>query len=124
MKSNMINHEEWKDVKNYEGLYQVSNFGRLKSLKYGKERILKANKDRYGYLFVRLCKDVKPKMCLIHRLVAEAFIPNPDNLPTVDHIDRNPLNNTVENLRWADWSTQNNNRDKTKCMVWRLGMTT
>lgn len=92
--------EIWRDIKNYED-YQVSNFGRVKSFKFGKERILKPTSNTDGYLCVGLCKDGKMKTCKIHRLVAEAFVPNPKNLPEVDHIDTNKLNCRVENLRWA-----------------------
>ena len=106
--------ELWKDIKDYEGLYQVSNFGRILSLNYrrtGKSELLKPGKDTYGYYQVVLRKNGEPKTIKVHRLVAEAFIPNPENKPTVDHIDRNKLNNFVGNLRWADIELQNNNRD-------------
>lgn len=109
--SNFI--EEFKDIIGYEGYYQVSNKGRIKSLgndKNRKEKYLKPTKDGDNYLRVGLHKDGKQKTCHIHRLVAEAFIPNPDNLPTVDHIDRNLSNNTVENLRWADMKMQAENK--------------
>ena len=107
--------EIWKDIAGYEGLYQVSNLGRVKSLKKGrwgtgKERILKPAKDGNGYLFVKLCKDGNSKMYHIHRLVADAFIPNPDNLPTVDHINRDRTDNRVENLRWASMKMQAENK--------------
>ena len=94
--------EIWKDIKNYEGLYQVSNFGRVKSLKFGKEKILKLLKHNCGYLYIGLHKDNNVKNYYIHRLVAEAFIPNPDNLPQVNHKDENKLNNVVSNLEWCD----------------------
>ena len=73
--------EIWKDIEGFEGLYQVSSFGRVKSLYGKKEHILKPGKRGAGYLFVVLCKDGKKKNILIHRLVASAFIPNPDKLP-------------------------------------------
>ena len=94
--------EIWKDIKEYEGLYEVSNSGRVKSIRFGKERILKLGTDRYGYLYVILAKNNKQKTFRIHRLVAEAFIPNPDNLPMINHRDENKSNNNVENLEWCD----------------------
>jgi hypothetical protein len=108
--------EQWKDIKDYEGLYQVSNIGNVKSLNYnrtGKERIVKPGitKGRQRYRHVKLSKNGVCKTFKITRLVAIAFIPNPDNLPTVDHCDRNSLNDSVENLRWANLFTQSNNRD-------------
>lgn len=94
--------EIWKDILGYEGLYQVSNFGRVKSLKFGKERILKLIKDKDGYFIVNLYKNKKIKSFRVHRLVAEAFIDNPDNLPQVNHKDENPSNNVVSNLEWCN----------------------
>ena len=94
--------EIWKDKKYYEGHYQVSNFGRVKSIKFGKERILKLRTDKKtGYLHVVLCKDGKVKEFTVHRLVAEAFLPNPHNYPCVNHKDENKLNNSVSNLEWC-----------------------
>ena len=94
--------ELWRDIKNYEGHYQVSNFGRVKSIKFGKEIILKPVTDRHGYLLVSLWKNNKQKTYKVHRLVAEAFIDNTDNLPQVNHKDENPLNNNVNNLEWCN----------------------
>lgn len=103
--------EIWKDKKDYEGHYQVSNCGRVKSLRrlvtnqynsfYIEEKILKPKKDRYGYLYVNLYKNNIKKVYQVHRLVAEAFIDNPDNLPQVNHRDENKLNNNVDNLEWC-----------------------
>ena len=96
--------EIWKPVRNYEGLYEVSNLGRVKSLNYnrtGKERIMKGLDNGHGYLFVQLCKDGKVENCRINRLVAMAFLPNPDNLPEVNHKDKIRTNNKVENLEWC-----------------------
>jgi len=94
--------EVWKDVVGYEGLYQVSDQGRVKSLNYWTERILHQTLNKSGYLHVPLCKDGKPKCCRVHRLVAMAFIPNPLNLPEVNHIDENKQNNRADNLEWCD----------------------
>ena len=94
--------EIWCPIKGYEGLYEVSDQGRVKSLKFGKERILKSVRDKDGYLLVCLCKNREKKMCKIHRLVAQAFIQNPDNLQEVNHKDENKTNNYVQNLEWCD----------------------
>ena len=104
--------EVWKDIRGYEGLYQVSNLGRVKSLNYkrtGKERILKITKDRNGYYLVNLRKNNKTKMFKVHYLVADNFIPNPYNKPEIDHINTNPSDNRVENLRWATREENCNN---------------
>lgn len=96
--------EVWKDVKGYEGFYQVSNLGRVKSLPRNgtvkRERILTPHRVG-GYLHAELNMRGVHKGKKIHRLVAEAFIPNPDNKREVNHIDGNKHNNTVENLEWV-----------------------
>jgi hypothetical protein len=96
-----INSEIWKPVIGYEGIYEVSNIGRVKSLKFGKEKILKllhAGRDR-RYFQVILSKGNAKKQLFVHRLVYEAFVGLiPEGL-TIDHIDCNPRNNTVENLQ-------------------------
>ena len=92
--------EEWRDIEGYEGLYMVSSLGRVKSIGYDKERILKPGKIGYGYLQVCLFKDGKRKRYLVHRLVANAFIPNTENLPEVNHKDEDKTNNRVSNLEW------------------------
>ena len=92
--------EIWRDISGYEGIYQVSSKGRVRSIRDGKILILKPCK-RNGYLTVGLRKNGAHKNFTLHRLVAQAFIPNPENKPMVDHINANRLNNCVENLRWA-----------------------
>ena len=92
--------ENWKAIAGYEGLYQISDLGRIKSLKYGKEKIMKPQKTRCGYLKVCLYKDGYGKTIIVHRLVAETFIPNPQGFETVNHKDEVKTNNTVGNLEW------------------------
>lgn len=92
--------EQWRDIPGYEGLYQVSSLGRVKSNK----RIKSLRTDKRGYLTVWLCKDSVQKNYKAHRLVALAFIPNPENKKTVNHIDGDKQNNCVENLEWATHS--------------------
>lgn len=105
--------ETWLPIKGYEGIYEISNLGRVKRLAYDKnvcggskqhccERILKPQIRKHGYLAVSISKNNKMKSYLIHRLVAIAFISNPNNLPQVNHKDENPSNNNVENLEWCD----------------------
>lgn len=95
----------WLDIAEYEGLYQVSNCGRVKSLPRNgtikEERMLKPRVSKNGYLYVHLRNGNISKYVKIHRLVAEAFIPNPDNKPQVNHINGNKLDNTVDNLEWV-----------------------
>ena len=100
--------EIWKDIEGYDGIYQVSNFGRVRSLKWGKVKFLKPIDNKYGYLIVTLCKNSISKKYKVHRLVTQAFLPNPNNLPQVNHKDENPSNNIVSNLEWCD-SKYNNN---------------
>ena len=110
-------NEEWRAIKGYEGLYEVSNLGRVRSLdryidaisRYGTPMhrfcrgcILKESKHKKGYRFVRLCNSGDCKNQSIHRLVAQAFIPNPDNIPQVNHKDENKDNNRADNLEWCD----------------------
>lgn len=90
--------ELWKDIKGYEGLYQVSNLGRVKRVTTG--RILKGSKDSIGYLRVNLHKNNIPSTEKVHRLVAEAFIPNLENKPQVNHRDEDKTNNMASNLEW------------------------
>lgn len=111
--------ETWLPVKDYEGIYEVSDLGRIKALdryvmnngglQHKHERILKPHKNNQGYLMVVLCKEGKIKPIGVHRVVAMAFIDNPEDKPVVDHIDTNPLNNCVDNLRWATVKENANN---------------
>lgn len=112
--------EIWKDIVGYEGKYMISNMGNVKSLNYkrsNKEKILKPFKNKDGYLIVGLCINGKKTNFQIHRLVAEIFIPNPNNLPQVNHKDENKLNNSVDNLEWCSVSyniNYGNRNDKAK----------
>ena len=93
--------EIWKDIQGYEGLYRVSNLGRVKSFHKAKEHILSPGKDKDGYFQVQLYKNGINKMRKVHRLVAQAFISNPNNLPQINHKDENKQNNNVDNLEWC-----------------------
>lgn len=96
--------EVWKDIEGYEGKYQVSNLGNVKSLNYrghGYAKVLTPKVNNSGRLWVELSDNWKRRQFLIHRLVGNAFIPNPHNLPEINHIDENPKNNAVENLEWC-----------------------
>lgn len=107
--------EIWKDIKGYEGLYQVSNYGRVKSLeriinqwnrfkvckRHCPERLLKQITEKDGYYIVNLYKNGQRDWRRVHRLVAEAFIKNPNNLPYVNHKDLNKQNNCIDNLEWC-----------------------
>ena len=100
-------NEIWKtavyDGEIYEGLYKVSNLGKILSLNYnhtGRERLMNPSTDKDGYLKVHLSKNKETKDCYVHRLVAETFITNPENLPEVNHIDEDKTNNRVDNLEW------------------------
>ena len=115
-----IDGEEWRDIKGYEGLYQVSNKGRVKSLcgdtrnKNSIRRELIMKPSAYsGYLNVCFCRNNVQSSKSVHRLVAETFIPNPENKPCVGHWDCDRSNNTVENLYWCTHE-ENNNHPITK----------
>lgn len=99
------NTEKWKSVKGFEGIYEVSSTGRIKTLNYrksGAERIRKIKKPgQNGYFKLILCKNNKRYHFSVHRLVAIAFVDNPSNKPVVNHIDGNKLNNNYKNLEWV-----------------------
>lgn len=107
--------EQWKAIAGYDGQYEVSNLGRVRSLKSGKEKILRPNKNNNGYLLVYPYKDGKTRGLLIHRLVAEAFIPNPQGLETVNHKDEVKTNNSVDNLEWMSRKDNINYGSRNKC---------
>lgn len=103
--------EIWRDIEGFEGLYQVSNKGRVKSLaRYHvrNDRIMKTSYDKDGYKRVCLRNNGIKIYKLIHRLVAKAFIPNPNNYPVINHKDENHSNNKVENLEWCTVEYNNN----------------
>lgn len=121
----MINtKEEWRDISGYEGIYQVSNLGRVKMLgnnnannpEFKKERIkgTVCSKGTNYYVFVSLSKNGKSETKKVHRLVAEAFIPNPNNFPQVNHKDENKSNNSVSNLEWCDGKYNSNYGTRTE----------
>ena len=115
-------NEEWRDIKDYEGIYQVSNYGRIKRVEHTKvyeaanqsgkfmahyhyeAMILKPCFDNGGYIQIHLCEHQKKRWTKVHRLVAEAFLPNPVNLPQVNHIDGDKTNARLDNLEWVTMS--------------------
>lgn len=95
--------EIWKDVSGFEGLYQVSDLGNVRSLKKNFEgKILNYYRSRDGYYYYSLRKNNRSYAIAMHRLIAKAFIPNPNSLPQVNHKDENKINNIIENLEWCD----------------------
>ena len=105
--ANEIDGEIWKDITGYETYYQVSNLGRIRSLRNNRHTLLKnpiirkPYVDKKGYLYVNLRKDTIEKRYAVHRIVAQEFIPNPMNYPEVNHKDENPSNPNVKNLEWC-----------------------
>lgn len=130
-------YEIWKDVVGYENIYQISSFGNLKrcerkvrvahrgydGFRVIKEKFLTTRINNSGYIAVKLCKNAKYQEMLIHRLVAQAFIPNPDNFPCVNHKDQDKTNNHADNLEWCTYKYNDNygNRNK-KISEARIGM--
>ena len=106
--------EEWKDVLGFEGLYIVSSFGRVAALKNSTHyahlmNLTKMHRKKVTYINLSLHKNNVRIHRLVHRMVAEAFIPNPNNYPNIDHIDCDGTNNKVSNLRWCTQSMNNHN---------------
>lgn len=99
--------EIYKPIKGYEGLYEISNMGNVRSIRNNK--VLKPNTDKYGYFYVIFSVNQKRKTLKVHRLVAETFIENPENKPTVDHKNTDKKDNHVENLKWATNLEQSRN---------------
>lgn len=109
--------EVWKDIPNFEGRYMVSNLGRVKSIKYrhhDKIQILSQENERQYKRVTLYSKDGKRKWYRVHRLVAQCFIPNPNNYKEINHKDENPSNNCVDNLEWCDRSYNINYGDRNK----------
>lgn len=92
---------DWRDIENYEGLYRVSEWGDVMSLQGGKKKLLKQNKDRYGYPQVNLSKNSEVRTCKVHRLVATAFCEGAGEFPEVNHKDEDKTNNHYDNLEWC-----------------------
>ena len=124
--------EEWRPIPGYEGHYSVSDQGRVRSEDREvirsdgvkatlKGRVLTPGTNSCGRLGVNLCKFGVSRSKLIHRLVAAAFLPNPENKPLVRHLDDNPHNNVVENLAWGTYS--DNQNDRVRNGIYRNGMT-
>lgn len=116
--------EIWKDVIGFEGKYQISNFGRIKSLNYNnthKEKIMKLSLDKYGYTKLSIAKNNKDYSKTIHRLVAQAFIPNPENKSQINHKNGVKTDNRVENLEWCTVSENHKHAFKNKLRENRKG---
>ena len=121
-----MTEEIWRPIEGYEGLYEVSSYGRVRSLdryvksksyRLHKGKVLSPGKEKVGYLFVNLAYNGKHKTIRVHRLVAQAFLSNPDNLSEVNHKDEDKTNNSVDNLEWCDRKYNNNygsRKDKVK----------
>lgn len=118
---------EWRDVVGYEGLYRINEYGDVMSIGYGKKKLLKQSKDKGGYMFVRLSKNGKRNLYLVHRLVAAAFCEGADYFPCVNHIDEDKTNNHYSNLEWctaeynANYGTRNDrsaeaHKKKVRCV--------
>lgn len=109
--------EIWRDIPGYEGLYQASNRGNIRSLNWRKRGVIRnlyLKPHTKGYLQVELSKNGVKKMITVHRLVATTFIPNPNNLPTINHKDENKKNNNILNLEWCT-SSYNTSFSKSEC---------
>lgn len=103
--------EEWRPVVGYEGLYEVSNLGNVDSLNFhreGRRHRIKVRVNFFGYAYVMLNKDKQQRPYFLHRIIAMAFVPNPNNYPIINHKDENPLNNNIENLEWVTYKYNTN----------------
>lgn len=113
--------EVWKPIKGYEGIYAVSDLGRVKSLPRNgtirQERVLRGNFKRSGYVNIVLQKNGKPRTFRLHRLVARAFIPNPENKPQVNHKNGNKRDNRATNLEWV--TSSENLKHKFSVLGWQ-----
>lgn len=116
--------EIWKAIKGYEGKYQISNLGRVKSLDYRhtrKEKIMTPRNNGHGYLHIGIYNNNKRHCYYVHRLVAQTFIENPDNLPQVNHKDLNRQNNKVSNLEWCSIEYNNTYAEKHRKIAKKVG---
>ena len=112
LRSVSLEGEEWRDVVGYEGYYMVSSYGRVISLHNTKRynlRLKKTYLNQNGYIYVMLCKNKRKLFFGIHRLIAKAFIPNPNNYTQIDHINGIRTDNRIENLKWSTYTMNNNN---------------
>lgn len=107
--------EEWREIEGFNGMYLISNKGRVKSYKQRKEKFLSTHKTHGNYIIVNLSSNGKNKSYRLHRLVAKAFIPNKDKKEFVNHIDGNKHNNSVSNLEWCT-------RQENEIHAWKNGM--
>lgn len=109
-----MNNETWQDINGFEGLYQVSNTGKVRSFVQNRNHIISFAVSPKGYLYVRLFKDKKRHVKKIHRLVAEAFIENPNSLESINHINEDKTDNRAENLEWCTVAYNNNYGSRNK----------
>lgn len=107
--------EIWKNIPGFNGDYQISNYGRIKSFKRKEPKILKQGYDGRKYRKIMLCKNGKRTNPAVHTLVAKLFVPNPKNKPTVNHIDCNKDNNRADNLEWMTYSENSLHGRKNGC---------
>lgn len=113
--------EVWRDIEVYDGDYQISKTGKVRSQKSGEWRPLKRFLNRGGYEAVILSKNDTPRKFLVHVLVARAFVPNPENKPEVNHIDGNKMNNCAWNLEWVTRSENLRHATRTGLMRYKRG---
>jgi hypothetical protein len=123
--------ETWKDIECYEGFYQVSNYGRVRSLtrtfarsdgkvKTFQERVLKQGTNPNGYRYVNLSMGSKTYSARVHKLVAQAFLINPKSLPCINHKDEDKQNNAVGNLEWCTYQYNNTYNNKQRCRMTKI----